>query len=81
MPKTDIKCVWRISVSCSIYSNPYSNAITASNSIAGTAVQSKLLFQLGTEPRKGLLPDFETTKHSNEVDLIYILTMAHKCTP
>lgn len=48
--------------------------------VAGTAVQEKWLFQLGTEPRKGLSPDFETTKHSNEVDLIYMLTISHKCT-
>lgn len=34
----------------------------------------------GTEPRKGLKPDFKTAKHSNEVDLIYILTISHKCT-
>lgn len=40
----------------------------------------QLLLQLGPEPGKGLLLDFETTKHCNEVDLIYILTMPPKCT-
>lgn len=48
--------------------------------IAGTAVRGKLLFQLGTEPGKEHWPDFATTKHSNEVDLISILTISHKCT-
>jgi hypothetical protein len=40
----------------------------------------QLLLQLGPEPGKGLLLGFETTQHSNEVGLIYILTMPPKCT-
>ena len=48
--------------------------------VAGTAVQGELLFQLGSEPRKGRWPDLETDKHSNEVALISILTISHTCT-
>lgn len=75
-----LDCVLRISQLLNIFKSIFKCHLCLKQLVAGTAVQRKLLFQLETEPKKGLSPDFETTKHSNEVDLIYILTIPHKCT-
>lgn len=70
----------RVSVSHPTYSNLNSLTILPETVSSKDSCAREVILPAGTEPRKQLWPHFASTKHSNESDLISILTISHKCT-